>query len=207
MPLSFVTDSLVNGYREGIRASLGAVDAACASVLTATVALATAYGAVLTLVTPKDGTTEGYSVVPFFFLGAAAATCMWAQSTGIEFADDNRISTVKTKIKEVIKKKRDRLRWAISLLAIALAIAGVVVTAHYGKQADGGGTKSASITISPTGYQVLQKACKNAPNPIRATVDPEQLRTSQIEVTLDSCPQGKKSFVLPVDSVLLVEFI
>lgn len=206
MPLDFATDSLVIGYRAGIKASLGAVDAACASVLTAVVALATAYGAVLTLVTPKNGTTEGYSIIPFFFLGASAALCMWAQSAGIEFADDNKISTVRSKIEGIIGKKRNYLRLAIASLALALAVAGATVTLRYGKASSGAEKKPANITLSPVTHQALQQACKNAPNPIRATVDPDQLKAAQIEVVL-KCLRDKQSFSLPAESVLLVQFV
>lgn len=207
--LTFGENATVEAYSEAVKASLAAADSACSSILTAVISLATVYGAVLALVTPKENPSEIALAVPFVFLGAAAVVCMWAQSTGIEFAGDDRYETVRSNIKTTIEVKRRRLRVAVSLLGVGLVIAGIIVGVNYSKPPEDAGRKPVSITLSSEVYQALREACGQVSNPVRGTVEIDKLTEPSVEVELDAktCPAGKTSFNVSTETLLLMRFV
>ncbi|GAA3010949.1 hypothetical protein [Streptomyces fulvorobeus] len=205
IPPDFGQRIAIDSYTEGIKASLSSSDSACEKILTAAISLTTVYGAVIALVAPKDESADFSTALPFCGFALAALACMWGQSCGIKFANDNLMSSVKVNLETVIRKKRWAARVAVMVLTLSLAFAGFVLSDQYGKQPQEPKSKSADITISAETYRALSQKCDGIQNPVRGEIAEVDAKSTTMTIAISSCPKGPLKFTVPVTSVTLVQ--
>ncbi|WP_405761850.1 hypothetical protein [Streptomyces sp. NBC_00045] len=205
IPPDFGQRIVINSYMEGIKASLSSSDSACEKILTAAISLTTVYGAVITLVAPKDESASFSTALPFCGFALAALACMWGQSCGIKFADDKLMSSVESNLKTVIRKKRWAARVAVVILAASLAIAGFVLNDQYGKKPQDSEPKSANITLSMEAHRALSQKCDGIQNPVRGNIKEGNINSTTMTIVVSDCPKGPLEFTIPVTSATLVQ--
>jgi hypothetical protein len=205
-PPTFGQVVYIDSYQEGIKAALASADSACEKILTAAISLTTVYGAVIALVAPKEKAADIWVTLPFVGFAAAVVICMWAQSKGIEFAQDDKVSTVKEKITGIINSKRGLARLAVVVLAASLVGAGVIVNKEYGKPPTDAGADKVAVTLSPEALEVLSKSCDGTQNPVRGEIKKSEFPGDLVAITVGAgdCPAGAQTFSLPRESVALV---
>lgn len=206
IPPDFGQRIVIDSYTEGIKSSLASSDSACEKILTAAISLTTVYGAVIALVAPKDKTADIVTAIPFIGFALAALACMWGQSCGIKFAEDQLMSTVKANHRTVVRKKRWAARGAVAALAVSLIIAGFVLSDQYGKQPQEPESKPASITLSKEAHQALTQRCDGIRNPVQGELEDASSSSATLKIKVKDCPSGPVEFTVPVASVTLVQF-
>ena len=114
----------------------GCRDSVADKVVTAAFSVATAYGAVIVLIAPKDSQTPWQAVIPFVPLALAMGLALYAQSDWDRDRRDGRCGDrPDARSKHELAGKRKRGRWSLAALVAALLAAGWVVYWFYGPSA------------------------------------------------------------------------
>lgn len=129
---TFREQAAFEAYKEAIKNALDSANKAVEAIATASFSIATAYGALLGLVRPKDTVVAVPVVAPILAFAVAAAIALVARSLGVRVAlADNTVESVAGDINGTIKAKRI-LGWvALTFLFVALVAAGLLVVAAY----------------------------------------------------------------------------
>lgn len=123
----------VDAYREAFRQALTAADGGADSILTAAFGIATAYGALIGLVSARDTPQPIVAGLPFVFLAVAVFLAMAARLTYIATTPSNTVDTIDAAVNQVVKRKH-RLAWAaLGALVIGVLVAAYVVVHYYRK--------------------------------------------------------------------------
>lgn len=135
-PPTLGEEALFESYKEAMKQALAAANAASDKVLTAAFTLATAYGALLGLVKPKDTAVPLLGVVPFIALGAAAVIAASALLVGLRIGPTpsslpRTVEGFLTDLTGTISAKQRRSGWAVVAMAVAMIISGIVVFVLY----------------------------------------------------------------------------
>lgn len=85
-PPTFREQAVLDAYKEAIKGALDSADAAAEAIATASFSIATAYGALLGLVRPKDASVAVPLVTPIFIFAAVAVLALIARSLGVRTA-------------------------------------------------------------------------------------------------------------------------
>ena len=202
-PLTFDQRVAVDNYRAAMTGALFAADSIADKVVTASFALATAYGAVITLVAPKDAQTPWEAALPFVPLAVGVGLALNAQRIGVDIEPTNEVERVRNATNDAIVGKR---RWggvALAFLTIAMLVAGWVVYKYYGPSAQTEDTTpvSAEVYVTPAGTSAIKRVCnKGGVTVLSGEVDGaaalESARVS-VKVTKSECPSGAGTVVLP----------
>jgi hypothetical protein len=202
-PLTFSESVIVDNYRAAVGGALAAADSVADKVVTAAFAVATAYGAVITLVAPKDLQTPWQAAVPFVPLALAVGVALLTQSIGISVQPTDAVDAVRKNTINAIRWKRLLGGVSLVVLAIALVTAGWVVYSFYGPsaQTDEETPVAAELFLTPAGTSAIERVCGNADvTVVRGQVNGAEALTSprvSLELTKAECPSGAGTVVLP----------
>ena len=202
-PLTFSEQIVVDNYRAAMTGALAAADSVADKVVTAAFSVATAYGAVIVLIAPKDSQTPWQAVIPFVPLALAMGLALYAQSIGIEIGETDVVETVRTRVQSTVSGKRKWGRWSLAALVAALIAAGWVVYSFYGPSAktDEPSLIDAELYLTSAGTAAVKLVCgKDAVTVLSGQVEGATALTSSrvsMKVTKAECPSGAGNVVLP----------
>jgi hypothetical protein len=204
-PLTFSQAVGVDSYKATMTGALAAADSVADKVVTAAVSFATAYGAVIALVTPKDAQTPWQVAVPFAPLATAVGLALYAQSIGISVSPKDDVDVVLTNTTTTIDSKRRLGRWALYALVVALLASGYVVYTYYGPSAKKDTPAQVTLYLTPAGTKAVSVACgKQGIAVIRGSVkDVGDLAAARVplHVTKQACPSGGGTLLLPQQEI------
>jgi hypothetical protein len=129
---TFREQAVLDAYKEAIKGALESADAAAEAVATASFSIATAYGALLGLVKPKDAAVAVPLVTPILIFALAAVVALVSRSLGVKTSlTPNTVDGVSSDISNTVWAKRIGTWLALFALAAALIVAGLLVQAAY----------------------------------------------------------------------------
>jgi hypothetical protein len=131
-PLQFDEQVYVKAFPDAISKAIEASDDACGTILTASFSIATAYGAAIALVTPKDAQSPAVTLAPFIILALAVVVAMIGKAAGVSLKRVETVEQARASIKNAVWTKRIASWVAIVLLAAGMVVAGAVVYATFG---------------------------------------------------------------------------
>ncbi|GAB3487292.1 hypothetical protein GCM10027572_06480 [Flexivirga lutea] len=102
-----------------------------AAIVTAAFSIATAYGAAIALVTPKDKQAPGVVLTPFIALAVAVTIAMVGKAAGISLGPVHTVDEARDSIRTAVRKKRVASWVAIVVLGFGLVVAGFVLNATF----------------------------------------------------------------------------
>jgi hypothetical protein len=203
VPLSFDQQVFVDAYKDAIKQAVASASDASGALLTACFSIATAYGALIGLVAPKDQQNRALVLAPFVFLAGAVLAAMIGKVSGIAVGSLTTPGQVSSAIGETVRTKK-RASWAaIALVSVSMIVAGVVIVKSYA-----GTRKPASETVvvrlSDAGQKAYQAACGKAASSVTGTIRSSAAGTTFVEVTLDKVDPcgGLSKLVLPTADVV-----
>lgn len=193
-PLSFSEAVAVDNYRAAMTGALTAADSLADKLVVTTVSVATAYGAVIALVAPKDSQTPWQAAVPFAPLAIAIGVALYAQSIGIPIDPNDKLEVVRKRIERTITSKRAWGRGALGALVLGLLVAGGVVYEYYGPSAkETKAPAQVTLYLTPIGSKAIGLACgRGGANSLKGLVNVTDLSAEwvPIRVTRAACPSG-----------------
>jgi hypothetical protein len=157
--------------------ALAAATDASGAVLTAAFSIATAYGAVVALVSPKGGKTPNSVVLPFVFLAIAVVASMIGRVWGVSLDETNDIATIRSKVHGAVLAKRIFAGIAVAVLAVGVVAAGVVVSHSYGKGTTAS-SSSGTIFLTADGHTTIQAICGVDETSLQGIADVNGLTTN-----------------------------
>lgn len=203
IPLTWEETVLVDAHKAALEKALESSDGACGAILTACFSLATAYGAVIALVAPKETQATLLVVSPFVLLAAGAVVALVGKASGISLDDFGTTDQVKDHVVTAVGTKRKASWGAVACAAAGVVLAGYVVFATYSEPV---ATDEANdIVFTPAGRQQVQAACGAALDSVRGDA---AFARRWVTITLDDasseeCPNTDE-LVLPVAAVSYV---
>jgi hypothetical protein len=172
-----VQRAIYESYRESIKSALESRDATCGAIVTASLSILTAYGAVITLVTPKSEQPASTTLLPFGFLIAAFIVAAVGKLFGVRVRslDTDEISTY-GEAAEVIKRANFWKFWA-GVIAIVLIGIGVFTAArslmksygHASNLSDSHVVKD--IHLNEQGQKLVSTACRSNTTDLTGTIN------------------------------------
>jgi hypothetical protein len=205
---TFAESVVIDSYKGAATGAIASADSVADKIVTASVSVATAFGAVVALVTPKDSTSGYVIAIPFVLLAAAVGTSLYAQSIAVPINLSDDLATVKSSIDDTIKSKRLWGRIGLGALAIGILIAALVLASTY-RESKKAKAKTTAVTLwlTSSGEKTVQVACgRSFTSPLKGTVtDPAKLsgETIVVKVGKKACPAGAATLVLPRKAVAL----
>ena len=124
-------ENIYSIYQESIKNALESSNKAAETVTTAAFSIATAYGALVALVTPETRPLEFVIGLPIVLFVAAAVIALWSRSRIIEVTDTSDLGRIIDLTTSHITNKRMGVRGAVVGLAIAVIAATLVVAYSY----------------------------------------------------------------------------
>jgi hypothetical protein len=206
--LTFAQHVVVEGYKAAAAKAVSDADTLADKIVTASFSVATAYGAVVALVTPKDSQSPTLIVAPFVVIALAIGLALLAQSFTLPLEVSNDFATVKSNLASTTTKKRWTGRGALAVLAIGVALAGYAIYETYGPGAEDKPSTSVQLWLTPAGNTVMTKACGSSTSPVSGLVDgTSALSETRVEVELDttSCPDGAGTVVLSQKAISIAK--
>jgi hypothetical protein len=206
---TFAETVSLDNYKAAMGNALSAADSLADKVVTASFSVATAYGAVVALVAPKDSSSPLLILAPFIALGVAVALALFAQSLGISLTDTDDLGTIRTRINSMISSKRLWGRLALVALAAGIVIAGYAVRETYGPAATSTGSTTVRVWLTPAGTNLVARVCGGGRvTELAGQVDnADQLTDSRVPITVDAkaCPAGKGTILLPQRAIAVTK--
>jgi hypothetical protein len=191
-------------YKEALKAALPAADAVGDKLVTAAVSVATAYGAVIALVSPKESAGFVKLAVPFVGFALALGLGLWSQTFGVNLEPNDKLEDAERRIKKLIVCKRRTNRLALFALMVGIIVAGVIIANVYRPKPEV--PKSAAIRLTSAGVAEVKAACSE-PMPsasITGDLDPTKLTSNWITIEAPSPCSSAKSLTIPAKDVLSV---
>jgi hypothetical protein len=194
----------IKTYTAAVEGSLKSGDEAGDKLATAAVSVATAYGAVIALVAPKDSTAALVVALPFIAFALALVLGLWAQSLGINATPNDELPKLQSSVETLVKKKRCLNRIALAVLGLGLLGAGVVVAEKY--QSPPKASTAAVVWLSPAGRADVWASCSKPLKMITGDVDPSTLDDAwlTIKAPKPQCPSASNTLVLPASAIASV---
>ncbi|MDQ6948676.1 MAG: hypothetical protein M3256_21065 [Actinomycetota bacterium] len=139
---------------------MAAATDASGALLTAAFSVATAYGAVIALVAPKDKQAPVLVALPFVGIAVAVVAAMIGRTTGVSLVATNDVGVIRNDVTSAVGRKRQMANIAIVALAAALIVAGYVLGATYrSTPATAASNSNVVVTFTPDGKRVFDAAC------------------------------------------------
>lgn len=202
-PPTYSEQVAIDTYKTVAGSALSDASAFGDKVVTAAVAVGTAYGAVIALVSPKDTPSDLKMVAPFIALAIALAFSLWAQRAGISITHSDDLDKIRTDIEDTLKAKRFRGGLGLAALVVGLVIAGTAVNDAYGGD-DKDETKPATLWLSTPGEALVKTACGSSGDSLEGRVaGAEVLRAKYVVIKVDAsaCPEAAGTLVLPASAI------
>jgi hypothetical protein len=196
----------IESYKKATSDALGAADGVADKVVTAAFSIATAYGAVVALVAPKDGASPIEIVAPFACLAIAVVLALVAQSVGVSMVSGKTTAKlVRSTVQSALAWKRGISRSGLVVLAAAMVVAGLVVYDTYRPTA---GTKTTvTVWLSTAGTRLVSDACREADvAQITGQVgDLSALSAKRVQLDVDGtqCKAGAGTLILPQAAITI----
>lgn len=199
--------ALIDAYLEAIKKSVTAIDSAAEKTLTASFSIATAYGALIGLVAPKDEPNGFLVALPFGLTALAAVTAMGALSFGVRLKKDLTSDTLNS-FKTLRHQKRLLNFVALAVLALAIGSAAWVVLTGYGPRSDAIEAGTVIVDAPASGVSAITAACPDANGSVFGEVHTETLEDSfvVVDVAEGECQAGTAvTLQLPTDQIQAIE--
>jgi hypothetical protein len=207
---TFSESVAIENYTSAMKGALSSADSLADKIVTAAVSVGTAYGAAIALVAPKDSPAPWEALAPLAALATALGLALYAQSIGISIAADEGLETIQKKVSDVISAKRNWARAALGALVLGLMLAGAILYAKYGPNAEKEATPTAvRLYFTPAGTTVIKRACAKDLNEMIVKVDDlKQLTEERIKVTVGppDCPSNAGTLVLPQRAIATAKY-
>jgi hypothetical protein len=197
-PLSFEEQVAVDNYKKATSESLAATGEMADKIVTAAFSVATAYGAVVALVAPKDSASPILVVAPFAVLALALGIALWGEGIGVPVTSATTTEDARTSVTNTIGTKRLLNNIALSVLVVAMALAGYVLYHTYRPSA--GSKMTVTIWLTSMGSHLVDQACGMSTPQIRGQVDDlSDLSSKRVQISVDktACKSGAGTIVLP----------
>lgn len=201
-PLEWSDEVRMNAYRSALEKALESSDGACGTILTSCFSLATAYGAVIALVAPKDEQAPLLVVLPFVLLALGAVVALLGKSTGISLSEKAETTgEVRSVITTAVNDKRRASWFAIGLAAAGVVLAGYVVLRTYGHSSEVT-LDSSEVVLSSVGKANVAGACGQSTESLtgEATVTKRWITIAIADAAQESCG-GIETLTLPASWV------
>jgi hypothetical protein len=203
--LTFAEHVVVEGYKAAAAKAVSDADTLADKIVTASFSVATAYGAVVALVTPKDSPSTMLIVAPFVVIAGAIGLALLAQSFTLPLQVSNDFATVQASLASTTSKKRWTGRGALAVLAIGVALAGYAIYETYGPGAEEDKPSTAvELWLTTAGEVVMTDACGTSKSPVSGMIhDTSELSETRVEIVLDAtvCTNGAGTLVLPQKAI------
>ena len=157
-PLDWEDEVFIDVHKTAVEKALESSDGACGTILTACFSLATAYGAVIALVAPKDQQAPLLVVAPFVLLVAGAVVALIGKAAGISLDRFATTGQVKKLVEDAVGQKRKASWWAVGFAAAGVILAGIVVFATY-SEPDEFAAENSEIILSNAGKAHVADVC------------------------------------------------
>ena len=178
--LSFSDKAMLDAYTEALKNGLSASADANASLITASLAIATLYGTLIGLVSPKSQASPIIVVLPMIPLVGAFLAAVYGKTRGISFDPATTTDGVSTSLKSVVCRQRWGIRIAVPLLAIGLIAGGFILADVYG------GPKPAPTTITvyltAEGQETIKRVCNRQVTSISGTTGTSPVTSRDIVI-------------------------
>jgi len=166
--LSFSDKAIIDAYSEALKNGLSAAADANGGLVTASLAIATLYGTLIGLVSPKGQTSPFVIVLPMLPLVGAFLAAIVGKTRGISFDVATTTEGVRADLIGVVKRQRCWMHVAVALLTVGLVSGGFMLVEVYG------GTKPAraseTIYLTASGRQVVWTVCHRLVSSIEGTI-------------------------------------
>ncbi len=203
--VTFGEQALFDAYKEALKGALDAADKTADTILTATFSIATAYGALIGLVSPKDQQGPILLGLPFVFFAFAALAAMLARTRRVPVKVQNRVDDVTSAISNTVKWKRIFAGAALAAIATAMGVAAWVVVKAYAAPSL---PQPAPVTIVLTkdGVRALRATCPAAGVKLRADLSDSALAEDFVEARLAAgvCGKGPRTVKLAKEDIAAV---
>jgi hypothetical protein len=194
----------IDNYQGASKEALTAANSVGDKIVTAAFSFATAYGAVIALVSPEEKPEAVVAVIPFVLLALAAVIALYSQSRGVKLEGSTEVSQLRSVVNTAITTKR-RLSWAaLVLLALGVAVAGAIVYDQYG-QPEKEKPVAVQVWLTPAGVDFANQACGGG---VTAKVDGTVASAGDLEnervginVAKASCAAGPSTLYLDKDLI------
>lgn len=199
--LTWEDQVLIDTHKAALEKALESGDGACGTIVTACFSLATAYGAVIALVAPKDKQAPLLVVAPFLLLAGGAVVALVGKATGISLDRFATTKQVKRLVEQAIRAKRKASWWAVGLAATGVCLAGYVVFATYGEPATPA-VKNSEIVFTAVGKTQFASACGAAADSVVGTATlGERWVTIALEGDAATACRDVESLTLPAAAI------
>lgn len=183
-PLSFEQSMLIEVYREGFKASITSADGSCEKITTGAFALATAYGALIALVVPKDTVPGIVVAAPIFFFVVAAVFALAGQALGQNGTPTADYAVMSADVQSTLTWKRVWAWVALGVLAVGIGFGGVVTYVRYGSPAETSAPGS-RVELTADGVALVSSLCGTISAPTlhadRVTAAPESFTLGKVQ--------------------------
>lgn len=168
LALSFHEKSIIDAYTEALKNGLSAAADANGVLITAALAIATLYGTLIGLVSPKNQASPFIIVLPMIPLIGAFLAAVFGKTRGISFDSVTTTDQVRDSITEVVGRQRTGMRISVALLTIGLIVGGYTLADVYGGPRVTPTTVTAYLT--PEGRVAIWTACHRSVTTLTGTV-------------------------------------
>jgi hypothetical protein len=189
----------IETYKTSAGTALSDADSFGDKIVTAAASLATAYGAVIALVSPEDTAAPLLAAAPFALLALAVAAGLYAQSIGVSIDETNELKVIRTRIATAVSDKRSAGHVGLVFLIVGVALAGYIINESYGGPADES-KRSAQIWLTPAGERLIEDACGSSATEVTGEVDEDaepDARHLSVALDANACASGAGTLVLP----------
>jgi hypothetical protein len=155
--LSFSDKAILDAYTEALKNGLSAAADANGTLITASLAIATLYGTLIGLVSPKNQASPFIVVLPMIPLVGAFLAAVFGKTRGISFEPATTTAGVRSGLADVVNAQRLGIRLAVTLLAIGLIAAGFILADVYGRPKPPPATRTVYLTAE--GQRTISSVC------------------------------------------------
>ncbi|MCP4303566.1 MAG: hypothetical protein GY788_01510 [bacterium] len=181
-PLDFEQVQILEAYKSAYKSAIEGVNASCGKITTASFSLATAYGAVLALVKPKDEVAVIWVVLPFAGFALAALCGLAGHTDAISGKPSAEYDVMETEVTGTIDRKAQWAYSGLGFLVVAVFVAGLVTYGRYGQQTPTETSTEVTVQLSTTGEELVASLCDGGGG-AQLTADSATVSDSSIELT------------------------
>jgi uncharacterized membrane protein len=206
---TFAQKVAIDSYSSAATGALASADGTADKIATAAFSAATAYGAVVALVAPKDAASPLLIVLPFAVLAAAVVAALYAESVTVPLNPTNDPDLIATRIKGAVSGKRKWSRVALALLVIGLVVAGVAIREVYGPASKRETTVAARLWLTTSGAKLFNQACGRTATTVDGEVSSSgdlSAKYVPVKLSTDVCPSGAGTVVFPRSTIAAVKY-
>lgn len=206
---TFSENIYATAYSDAVVKAIGSADTAVTAVVTASFSLATAYGALVGLVAPKDDPGDVILGLPFFGFALAVLVALWAGAGGVSVQVSDDVPTVRSAITSTVNSKRGTTRGAIVILFLSVMAAAYVVVTAYAAPATEEENETASVILTSEGATSLEAQCPDtgSTGTVSGTVSASSLDQNYLVIAPDEGTCNVTKLKIAKELVVAVSYI